>query len=171
MGLGARNRQHLPLIVLLGLTAATETQALPKRPLRSRCERVVDVSIPAGTRFPYTVPFERGASNFKPGDRIVIREVRGTRKAFEPGGIYRVVGEYTLGSAAEAQLALSVTAVRRGEGCTSGNQRGTQSVTRGSGTFDLAVVMPYPGHPHLTFYVAGRNAGGVYFGKGEISKK
>jgi len=156
---------------MLGVTGVAGTQALAQ-PLRpSRCERVIDISIPEGTKFPYTVPYELGASSLKSGDRIVIREVRGTRPTFEPGGIYRVVGEYTFGSAAEASLALSVTAVRRGEGCTSGPGRGTQKVIRGSGTFDLVSVMPYPGHPHVTFYVSGNNAGGVYFGKRVLAKK
>ena len=158
-------------VATLGVTAVAGTQALAQ-PLRpSRCERVIDVSIPEGTKFPYAVGFELGEKSLKSGDRIVIREVRGTRPTFEPGGIYRLVGEYSFGSGAEALLALSVTAVRRGEGCTSGNGRGTQKVIRGSGTFDLATVMPYPGNPHLTFYVSGNNAGGVYFGRRVSPKK
>jgi hypothetical protein len=163
--------RFLLVVAALGLGAAAETKAHPRQSRPPGCERVVDASIPEGTKFPYTVPHEIGSSSLKLGDRILIREVRGTRPRFEVGGIYKVIGEYTLASAAEARLALSVTAVRRGDGCTFGNGRGTRRVVRGSGTFDLAAVMPYAGHPHLTFYVVGRNSGGIYFGKPESPKK
>jgi hypothetical protein len=158
-------------LVVAAIGVAAETKAHPPQSRPPKCERVVDASIPEGTKFPYRVPYEIGSSSLKSGDRIVIREIRGTRARFEEGGIYKVIGEYTLASAEEARLALSVTAVRRGDGCTSSNGRGTQRVVRGSGGFELAALIPYPGNPHLTFYIAGRNSGGVYFGKPESSKQ
>jgi hypothetical protein len=159
------------VVAVVGFDVAGAKLEVPPKPVPPACQRVVDTSFPADTRFPYSVKYELGVSNLKLSDRIVIKEVRGTRPKFEEGGIYRVRGEYTLGSAAEAKLALNVTAVRRGEGCTSGNRRGDQKVLRGSGTFELAAPMPYHGYPHLTFYIDGKNAGGTYFGKGQFLKK
>ena len=80
------------LLAVLDVGAAAEAQAHPSRV--PSCERVVDASIPRGTRFPYAVKYQIGASNREPGDRILIREVRGTRRKLEIGGIYRVIGEY-----------------------------------------------------------------------------
>lgn len=131
----------------------------------------VDVNVPPSTQFPFVVDVERGSTSIKAGDAIEIREVRGTRQKLERGGIYLVRGSYTLGSADEARLLFSVTAERPGEGCTSGNSRGSMRVSKGSGVFELATVVPYQGKPHVTFYVDGQNGGGVYFGKGELLKK
>lgn len=71
-------------------------------------------------------------------------------------------GDYTLASANEASLGLYVTG-----GCTHGNGRASVNVKKGSGTFELATKIVYVGQPHVTFYVEGDGAGGVYFGKGE----
>ena len=67
---------------------------------------------------------------------------------------------YTLASADEANLAFNVTAIEPGDGCTSGNNRGSVHVSRGSGTFELANSIPYRGHPHVSFYIKGAGAGG-----------
>jgi hypothetical protein len=143
--------------------------AWPKRP--SACERVVDISFPDDTTFPYTLDFATGRTDLRDGDRIVIREVRGTRPTFEVGGIYLVRGEYTLASLPETRLRLTVTASRRGDGCTKGNGRGTVSVSRGSGTFELASPIAYPGWPHVWFGTGNTSSGGVYFGAGDFLRK
>ncbi len=131
----------------------------------------VDVNVPPSTQFPFVVDVERGSTSIKAGDAIEIREVRGTRPQLEQGGNYLVRGSYTLGSADEARLLLSVTAERPGEGCTSGNSRGSMRVSKGSGDFELATRVPYQGKPHVTFYVDGQNGGGVYFGNSKLLKK
>lgn len=131
----------------------------------------VDVNVPTSTQFPFVLDVERGSTSTKAGDAIEIQEVRGTRPQLEQGGTYLVRGTYTLSSADEATLLFSVTAERPGEGCTSGNSRGSIRASKGSGEFELATVVPYQGKPHVTFYVDGQNGGGVYFGKGASLKK
>lgn len=143
----------------------------PSRTARSGCKRVLDTDFPDNTAFRYAVDYELGATNVKTDDQIVINEVRGTEPSFEVGGIYLVKGRYTLASAPNATLLLSVTATERGEGCTSGNGRASVQVDKGAGVFELAAPIPYPGQPHVTFYVNGANAGGVYFGKDRFLKK
>lgn len=172
-------RRLVLLVVVAGVTAcagavssvpasrsSSSKSALPpeaKQPATtsSGCQEWVDTSIGLGTEFPYVVEYERSADTIGAGDRIRVTEVRGTRPRFERGGIYLVKGEYTLSSADEARLLFSVTAEGPG-GCTKGNPRGAQNVARGSGTFELAAPFPYDGKPHVTFYVRGSNAGGVY---------
>ncbi|NUP11073.1 MAG: hypothetical protein HOW73_33935 [Polyangiaceae bacterium] len=124
-----------------------------------------DASVPSQTAFPYSLEFAAGATTLAEGDAITISNVEGTRPAFAVGGMYRVRGHYTLRSAAEATLLLSVTATASNEGCTTGIERASIKVQRGSGEFDLATTIPYEGHPHVSFYANGSNAGGVYFGK------
>ncbi len=74
-----------------------------------------------------------------------------------------VRGTYTLASADAATLALNVTAVRSGEGCSRSDGQDELAVKRGSDSFELSKRMPYPGKPHVTFYVAGQAHGGMYF--------
>jgi hypothetical protein len=131
-----------------------------------RC-RPIDASVPTQTQFPHAVDFELGRTNLRSGDRVDIKEVRGTRPGFEKGGMYVVRGEYTLVSADQASLGFSVTASQRGEGCTTGNGRATQVVQRGSGTFELTTAIVYEGYPHVSLYVDGNGIGGVYIGKGQ----
>ncbi len=133
------------------------------RPSRSSCARVVDASVPPGTRFTYDVAVAPTTSNLATGDAVTIRSVRGTRADLAPGGDYVVRGTYTLASADVATLALNVTAVRSGEGCSRNDGQDELAVRRGSGSFELRERMPYPGKPHLTFYVAGQAHGGMYF--------
>ena len=126
----------------------------------------IDISFPAATKFPEAVPFELGRTDVRNGDRITIREVRGTRKDFAVDGIYVVRGDYTLASADEAVLGLNVTG-----GCTSHTERGHVTIKKGSGAFELAIKLAYVGQPHVTFYVNGEGSGGVYFGKGDFLLK
>jgi len=138
----------------------------------ARCDKYLDATVPPDTKFTHTVPFEIGEDTVVVGDRIQITEVLGTRDRFEQGGMYLVRGEYTLSSADEASLGFSVTATRKGEGCTRGNgRRGSQRIKRGVGTFELAAPVLYDGHPHVYFRDQGQSAGGVYFGSGEFLKK
>ena len=151
-------------VALLGCSAAIPDGA---RATSAACAHVYDIDVPATTQFPSSVAFDVGRTSLRAQDRIVITEVRGTRSDLAVGGMYLVRGEYTLSSASEAVINFSVTATSPGDGCTQGNPRAHQNVKRGSGTFELANVISYPGHPHVSFYVDGHGSGGVYFGKGD----
>ena len=105
-------------------------------------------------------------------DRIVITEVRGTRPDFAVGGVYLVRGEYTLASVDSGAVGLFVAATRPGEGCTEGNQRGYAQVMRGSGKFELATRIVYPGYLHVSLYDGyGHGLGEMYFGKAAFLHK
>jgi hypothetical protein len=138
---------------------------------RAGCTKTFDTTIPTGTQMTLAVPFDVGETNTRAGDRITITSVLGTRADFGIGGVYLVRGEYTLASADEANLAFNVTAIEPGDGCTSGNNRGSVHVSRGSGTFELANSIPYRGHPHVSFYIKGAGSGGVYFGKDDFLQR
>src|SRR5438105_13921954 len=71
-----------------------------------------DVTVPSGTMFDASVPFDIGETHLTGGDRIVIQEVRGTSPSLAVNGLYVVRGEYTLASADEAEVSLTVTAHR-----------------------------------------------------------
>ena len=129
---------------------------------RATC-KPIDISFPTDTKFPEVVSFDVGRTDLRGGDKITIREVRGTQKELAVDGIYVVRGEYTLASADEAVIGLNVTG-----GCTSHTERGHASIKKGSGKFELAVKIAYVGHPHVSFYVNGEGSGGVYFGKGDF---
>jgi hypothetical protein len=138
----------------------------------SRCARTIDIGFPDSTSFPHLVDFETGRTTLGKGDTIVIKEVRGTHPNFQVDGIYLVRGEYVLDSAPEARLALGVTGKGTGLACTTGGgRRGTVTVKRGAGTFELAIAIAYPGHPHLRFRVGKSSAGDVYFGKDAFLKR
>jgi hypothetical protein len=129
-----------------------------------------DVSIPSGTQIDIPVAFEAGTAKMQPGDRITITEVRGTRGDFAIGGAYLVRGEYTLASADEATLGLSVGATDPTDACTSNNNRGRQHVSRGSGKFELATTFVHSGYPGVSFFIDGVDgSGGRLFGKGSSS--
>ncbi len=123
---------------------------------------------PPTTSFPNLVQFTNGASNFLPGDEIIVREVRGTASTFQPGNWYQIKGIYALGSHPQAILSTFVTAI----GSTSGQANVVPSQTTmvggGTGEFVLDLPMLYPGDPHVSFYPAGGGAsfGTIYFGTG-----
>jgi hypothetical protein len=114
----------------------------------------------------HVIPIQIGESGFKPGDSIVITEVRGTSDHFEVDGTYQVKGTYTLVSHDHATLSISVSAKdpRNARGYT----RKTQSVniTRGSGKFTVTERMACEGYPHLSFNGNDGNFGDMYFGAG-----
>jgi beta-lactamase regulating signal transducer with metallopeptidase domain len=114
----------------------------------------------------HVIPIQIGESGFKPGDSIVITEVRGTSDHFEVDGTYQVKGTYTLASRDHATLAISVTAkdLKNGRGYWGDKQ--SVKITRGSGTFTLTERMACEGYPHISFYADGGSIGGVYFGTG-----
>jgi hypothetical protein len=116
--------------------------------------------------FPFAVPFEAGASQFDPGDRITIAEVRGTA-ADMAGGIYHVSGTYTLASRDSATLAASVTARDAADGKGPWNAAQRMTIKKGSGTFTLLLPVSIRGWPHVSFYGKDDAFGGVYFGTGD----
>jgi hypothetical protein len=173
MGKTRRIAQVCALALVALFTTAGESTAKDSAigARANQCDVTLDVTFPKDTEFPADVRFSTGRNDLRPSDSIVIREVRGTGPTLGRGGIYQVRGEYTLASADRATLAFTVTAARPGEGCTNGNGRGHVEVRRGSGTFELASIIPYRGYPHVYFTVDGKAAGGVYFGSGEYLRK
>ena len=120
---------------------------------------------PAETAFTHVIQPELGASEFAPGDRIVITSFRGNREHLEPGGRYVLEGSYTLASADSADLAWFTTSRLPG-----GSEPVTDDllvrVTRGSGNFHLERAVRDDGWLHVSFYdVNGHPHGGIYFGE------
>jgi beta-lactamase regulating signal transducer with metallopeptidase domain len=112
----------------------------------------------------HIIPIQIGESGFKPGDSIVITEVRGTSDHFEVDGTYQVTGTYTLASHDSAALAFSVTAKDPKNGWGNWGEKQTMTLKKGSGRFTLTERMNCEGYPHISFYGDGSNFGGVYFG-------
>jgi hypothetical protein len=151
-------------------------EAVPAQSAKPKCSKVHDDSVPEGTTFPNVLSFELGKNDLTAFDSIVIKEVRSTIDRFDVGGMYLVRGEYTLSSAAEAHIVLSVSATAKGEGCTTGTRQGRVAIKRGTGKFELLMKMPYEGYPHVWFssdggQTSGSSLGGVYFGKGTSLRK
>jgi hypothetical protein len=117
--------------------------------------------------FPRAVTYELGASEFAPGDRITIEELRGTSDRIVPGGEYCVTGTYTLNSQDEADLSFFATTTNRN--ATPVDPRQTVRVKKGTGAFRLIKQVSEDGYLHLTFYSrkTGQGFGGVYFGQRE----
>ena len=122
---------------------------------------------PVAGDLPQAVQFELGKSEFPPGDRITIQQVRGTSDSIKVGETYSVDGTYELASHDEADLALYVTTVGD-SGATPVDPRQHVKVKQGSGTFHLVTTMSQDGYLHVSFYPAksGDVFGGVYFGQG-----
>jgi hypothetical protein len=120
------------------------------------------------TAFPFDFSidvYQTGWSKFEKGDRIVIRAVRGNRAKVEVGGLYAVMGAYTLASMDTAVLGLFVTTAE-GVGKTPIFRHQMHKVPKGSGTFLLWYTMTVDGAPHVSFYPVSRGSearGGVYF--------
>lgn len=126
------------------------------------CDQVVDASVPSDTGFPFPIPYDLAPPSTRAGDVVTITEIRGTSPVLRVGAMYLVRGTYTLASAPNATLGFHITATRPGEGCTNSNGRDSVAVTRGAGSFELAVRAAYEGRPHVSFYVEGKGSGGVY---------
>ena len=105
-----------------------------------------------------------GRREFASGDAVTIQQVYATSSRFAPGDTVIVRGQYQLGSAPTATLALYVTG-RGGGGRTRSLPNQRVDVTRGVGDFELSCVVPYPGDLHISFYPTGGGGsfGGVYF--------
>jgi beta-lactamase regulating signal transducer with metallopeptidase domain len=121
------------------------------------------------SEFPHAVQFERGESRFANGDKITIREVRGTAETIIPGHLYSIKGTYTLASHDRALLCASVTAAHAADGTATGLKVQNAIVDKGEGSFTLFLPMSYKGWPHVSFYPAdgGNGFGGAYFGTGD----
>jgi beta-lactamase regulating signal transducer with metallopeptidase domain len=127
--------------------------------------------LPALTPAPFSelthvIPIQIGESGFKPGDSIVITEVRGTSDHFEVDGTYQVRGMYTLASHDHATLSISVSAKdpRNAVGYIGNAQ--SINITRGSGTFTVTERMACEGYPHIGFKSDDGGFGDMYFGAG-----
>lgn len=124
---------------------------------------------PGDTEFRYEIQPDLGASEFAPGDGIVIKSLRGDRQHLEPGGHYFVEGSYTLASAEDADLAWFCTS-RGPSGSTPVTAEEHVKVGKGSGEFHLQKTLLEDGWLHLSFYVNGRSHGGIYFGEKGVEK-
>lgn len=116
------------------------------------------------TEFPYFIQAELGATEFAPGDNIVITSVRGDRQHIEVGGHYLLEGSYTLGSAESADLAWYSTS-RGPSGSTPVSEDQHVKIIAGPGNFRLKKTMVDDGWLHVSFYVEGHSHGGIYFGE------
>jgi len=140
---------------------------------RSTSEAALTASRSPDTRttsdFPFSVPFEQGATRFLDGDKISIVEVRGTAETFAPGNIYFVKGTYSLASRDRAVVAAYTTAMDAANGRGVPLKVQSTIVTRGNGTFTLYLPMSCRGWPHVSFYPSdgGGDFGGNYFGTGD----
>jgi hypothetical protein len=114
--------------------------------------------------FPYFIQADLGATEFAPGDNIVITSFRGDRQHIEVGGHYLLEGSYTLGSAESADLAWFSTS-RGPSGSTPVADAQHVNITAGSGDFRLKKTMTDDGWLHISFYVDKHSHGGVYFGE------
>ena len=151
--------------------SATPAPVLAEHDHRPRCPDELDDSVAPGTVFSHDVSFEIGATDLPPGDSIRILQVLGTASTFEVGGVYRVRGEYTLQSADDARIALTVSATEPGFGCTHGNGSNVAHVVRGTGTFEVSSPILYEGNPHVYFTGLPSKTTGVYFGRGAFLRK
>ena len=114
--------------------------------------------------FPYVIEADLGATEFAPGDNIVITSFRGDRPHIEVGGHYLLEGSYTLGSAESADLAWYSTS-RGPSGSTPVVDEQHVKITAGSGNFRLKKTMTDDGWLHISFYVDKHSHGGIYFGE------
>jgi len=114
--------------------------------------------------FPYLIQADLGATEFAPGDNIVLTSFRGDRQHIEVGGHYLLDGSYTLGSADSADLAWYSTS-RGPSGSTPVASEQHTKITAGSGNFRLKKTMTDDGWLHVSFYVDKQSHGGIYFGE------
>jgi hypothetical protein len=110
--------------------------------------------------FPCSVPFELGDAQFRHGDSIIIRQVRGTSEKIMVGGTYSVDGTYTLSSMEEADLAFYSTTSSTNSAPVDPKQK--VRIKKGSGSFHLVKTINENGYLHVSFYPG---AFGVYFGQ------
>jgi len=123
----------------------------------------------ADTDFSSVIDLDFGASEFAPGDGIVITSLRGNRNHLEPGGRYILEGSYTLASAESADLAWFSTS-RGPSGSTPITEEEHVKIERGSGRFHLEKTLSDDGWLHVSFYVNGQSHGGIYFGEKGVEK-
>src|SRR5579863_2121106 len=108
--------------------------------------------------------YSRPWSRFSPGDTILIRVIRGNSRGTQAGGLFAVMGSYTLSSMDHAILGLFETV--RTYGSTPVFHSQWARISKGSGTFLLWYQMRSDGAPHVSFYPPGSGEearGGVYF--------
>ncbi len=123
----------------------------------------------ADTEYSHVLKFEQGAARFLDGDRITVKEIRGTSDTFAPDNFYQITGTYSLVSHDRATLAAYTTAKDAAHGRSIPSKVQSTRVNRGDGTFTLVLPMTHTGWPHVSFYPddGGSGFGGTYFGTGE----
>ena len=120
---------------------------------------------PSTTAFEHVIPIELGKTSFLEGDRIVIREIRGSAPTITPGNTYQITGTYTLSSHEHATIGAFTTAADPAEGTGPIAKGQMTAVNKGEGTFTLTMPITIKGRTHLSFYPAegGGSFGEVYF--------
>lgn len=120
----------------------------------------------------HQVRFATGKIDFKTGDSITVRDVRGTSGTLSEGNIYQVTGTYKLVSRDRAELAAFVTTSGRHGGSTPVMRTQTITVNKGEGQFTLLFYMWQDGSPHVSFYPlpSGNSFAGIYFGNAHPSE-
>ena len=113
--------------------------------------------------------FELGAAEFLDDDLIVVEQVLSSSGQITAGATLTVRGKYALGSREAAWLYLGVTATTSDGATTKVGPHQRSEVPLGEGDFELRLVVPGPGYPHVTFYdvATGKPFGGLYFGSGD----
>jgi beta-lactamase regulating signal transducer with metallopeptidase domain len=119
----------------------------------------------------HVVKFQLGKSEFRAGDGIAIKEVRGTSDEIQVDGTYQVIGTYTLASRDRGSVSISVTATNPKDGWQNVGPWEWVDVKKGSGSFKVTMRMPCEGYLHVSLNSDGKNLGTVYFGTGETVGK
>ncbi len=122
------------------------------------------VCLSAVSAEPANVAFAIGKQEFKPGDGIVIDQVRATSSTLKAGDKVTVRGHYLLASAPKASLGLFVTH-RAPAGPDKTEKSQMTQVESAGGAFELSCEITYEGNIHVSFYSVsdGQAFGGVYF--------
>jgi hypothetical protein len=122
---------------------------------------------PAGVDeiFKFDIPFQRGATQFLPGDQITITRVTGTSADMQ-SGVCRITGSYRLWSHDRATIAASITAAESKDAVGPWNAAQTMTLQKGTGTFTVLLPVSIQGWPHVSFY-DGSSFGGIYLGTGD----
>lgn len=126
-----------------------------------------EANAPSADSLPYVIPvemYETSWSAFRPGDSIVVTELRGSAPEIKVGETYQVKGHYVLASAESAWLM---------QWCTNGDAPAVPGTTnrldvqKGKGEFVFKFTVKEPGMLHVSYYPTG---GGNGFGDGYFRK-
>lgn len=124
------------------------------------------------TTFEHVIAIELAKASFLEGDRIVIREIRGTAPTITPGNTYLITGAYTLKSHERATIGAFTTAADPSEGSGPIAKGQVASINKGEGAFTLTMPVTIRGQTHLSLYPVegGGSFGEMYFNSPQGAK-